>query len=186
MHGDRVFRNRSARPGFTLVEQLVAVAVATILACLAAPSFLPLLERQQLGVAQAELVGILAHARETAVRTGIRTVLCPSRDGRRCSEQTHWESGWILGYDRDHDEQPDEPPLRIGQANGQRLIVQSTAGRTHVRFLADGSASGSNLTFSICRNADPERALIVAVALSGRIRGAPASAEQAAACAETE
>lgn len=186
MDGRQRLTERGRARGFTLIEQLVAIAIAAILACMATPSLQGLLERQQLAAAQSGLIGMLAYAREAAIRKGVRTVLCPSLDGLRCSGGNRWEAGWILGYDRDHDEQPDPPLLRTGRAAGSRLTLQSTSGRSFVRFLADGSAGGSNLTFTLCLAGHPQAAWVVAVALSGRIRGAPASEEQATACSESQ
>jgi type IV fimbrial biogenesis protein FimT len=177
-------RRNGPLAGFTLVEQIAVLAVAAVLACVATPSLACLLARGRLQAAQADLIAALAHARETAVRSGMRTVMCPSRDGAHCSGDVRWEQGWLLGYDRDRDDEPDPGPILVGRALSGGVSVRSSAGRPRTGFRADGSAPGGNLTLLICRHGDPAHVLAVVVANSGRIRGSPADKRQAAACAE--
>ena len=162
----------------------MAIAIMATLAGAALPSMRRLFERGELQTAQTDFIGALHHTREAAVTGRQATVFCPSRDGRQCVDEDRWDRGWLLAADRDHDNQPDNPPLYANGSYAERLTIQSSAGRHHVRFQADGSARGSNLTFVFCRRGEAEQALSVVVANSGRIRGARASAGQAAACAQ--
>ena len=170
--------------GVTLVEQVMVVAIMATLIGAAMPSMRRLLDRNQLRTAQADFIGALHHTREAAVIARQATVFCPSRDGRQCADEERWDHGWLLAADRDHDNQPDGQPLHVNGNYAERLTIQSSIGRRHVRFQADGSARGSNLTFVFCRRGTAEQALSVVVANSGRIRGGAASAEQAADCAQ--
>lgn len=176
---------RPRRPGgFTLIEQIIALAVVAALACLASPALGHLVARTQLQTAQADLLAALQQARGQAVRTGRRTMLCPSHDGRRCADDVHWEDGWLLGHYRsDQADRLDGAPGTI--AGGyDRLTILSTDGRRRIHFQGDGSAGGSNARFTLCRHGRAESALTVTVANSGRIYGAQASAEQAQRCAQ--
>ena len=170
--------------GVTLVEQVMVVAIMATLVGAAMPSMRRLLDRNQLRTAQADFIGALHHTREAAVIARQATVFCPSRDGQQCADEERWDHGWLLAADRDHDNQPDGQPLHVNGNYAERLTIQSSIGRRHVRFQADGSARGSNLTFVFCRRGTAEQALSVVVANSGRIRGGAASAEQAADCAQ--
>jgi len=166
----------------TLVEQIMVLAIMGILAGIAVPPLRNLLNHNMLQVAQTDFIAALQHARETAVISGKRTLFCPTRDGSRCSGDMRWDNGWLLGHDANADDQPDNGPLYTGPGYGGKLIVRSSAGRHVVRFRPDGSASGSNITLVFCQLSDPAGALSVFVSNSGRIRGAPATAVQAAAC----
>ena len=177
--GDR----RTGQRGTTLIEQIMVITIIAILAGIAMPAMSRLLTRNQLQVAQTDFIAALNHARSTAVHTGTLVVLCPSQDGTQCSADTRWDSGWLLGHDRDHDNQPDGSLLRVGQAYAGTMLVRSTAGRRRVRFQPDGSASGSNITLLFCHPGHVEHVLSVVVSNSGRIRGATATAAQAASCA---
>lgn len=180
---DRKWNSHRER-GITLVEQVMVIAIVATLIGAAVPSMRHLLDRSRLQTVQADFIGALHHTREAAVVARQATVFCPSRDGRQCVDEERWDHGWLLAVDRDHDNQPDGQPLRVNGGYADSLTIQSSVGRRRVRFQADGSARGSNLTFVFCRRGTAEQALNVVVANSGRIRGGRASAEQAATCAQ--
>jgi type IV fimbrial biogenesis protein FimT len=177
-------RRRHGQRGMTLVEQIMVLAITAVLAGIATPPLRSLLNRNVLQVAQTDFIAALQHTRETAIISGKRTLFCPTRDGGNCSGDTRWDDGWLLAHDANADDQPDKGPLYTGPGYGGKLIVKSSAGRHAVRFRPDGSASGSNITLVFCQPHDPTHALSVFVSNSGRVRGAPASTEQAAACVE--
>jgi type IV fimbrial biogenesis protein FimT len=170
--------------GTTLIEQIMLLAIIGILTGMAVPSLRKLLTHNQQQIAQSDFIAALQYARETALTTGKRTLFCPTRDGSRCSNDLHWENGWLLFQDGVN--QPDHKPLRVGRGYGGNLTIQGTAGRHLVRFLPDGSASGSNITLLFCQRGSTDHVLSVMVSNSGRIRSAPADAEQTADCAHRD
>jgi len=180
MHG--CGKRQRRQHGFTLIEQIMVLAIMAALAGAAAPPMHALLGRNRLQAAQMDMLAGLQHARGMAVQTGARVVFCPSRDANRCSGEAQWESGWLLGVDRDRDNQPDGVPLRVGGGQA-RVTIRSTAGRRHVAFQPDGSSPGSNLSIVICDASGGGAPLSVVVSNSGRVRGASATPEQAAECA---
>lgn len=171
--------------GVTLIEQIMVVAILGVLAAIAMPSLASLLARNQVQVAQVEFIAALQHARSTAVFSGRSTLFCPSRDGARCSGETRWESGWLIGHDTTRQGQPDAAPLRV-RAGYAGIVVLGDSGRRLIRFRSDGSAIGMTNTWRICHRGRPDQALVVVVANSGRVRGAKASPEQAASCAAAQ
>ena len=172
--------------GISLIEQIMTVCIIAILAGIALPPLHHLLSRNRLQVAQSDFMAALQHARSTAVTTGKRTLLCPSPDGSQCSNDARWEHGWLLGHDADGDHQPDGSPSYTRAAYAPGLHIASSSGRHDVRFQPDGSAAGSNLTILFCEPGERGQTLSVVVSNSGRIRGAPATAAQAASCAQGE
>lgn len=187
----RIHRNSGSsgkQLGVTLIEQIMVLAIMAVLTSLAAPPLLQLLSRNQLQVAQTDFIAALQHARGTAITTGKRTLFCPSRNGRSCSDESRWDGGWLIGHDADRDNQPDNGPLRTGRGY-DKINILGDSGRRLVRFQSDGSAGGTTNTWRFCRQGHQGRldqALIVVVSNSGRIRGAPANAVQAADCAQTK
>lgn len=172
--------------GTTLIEQIMVLAIMAVLTGIAMPPLRRLLSRDQVRVAQTDFMAALHHARATAATSGIRTLLCPSRDGRTCSDQGRWDSGWLMGHDADRDDQPDGGPLYVGHGYHDQVLIHSSRGRHVVRFYADGSAGGSNLTVVFCAPDNADHSLTVVVSNSGRIRGAPATSNQAASCRQPD
>jgi len=175
---------RFTQQGTTLIEQIMVLVIIGILIGVAAPSLGKLVIRNQQQIAQSDLISALQHARETALTSGKRALLCPTRDGSHCSDDLHWENGWLLFQDPDSANQPEHGPLYVGRGYGGKLAILGTEGRRFVRFLPDGSASGSNITLLLCQKGSADRVLSVMVSNSGRIRSAPADARQTANCAQ--
>lgn len=168
--------------GLSLVEQVMVLAVLIVLAGIAVPSMARLLGSHRLQSAQFDYLAAMRYARAEAVQTGTHVLLCPSRDGNRCGDDTDWNRGWLLALDRDHDGHPDGAPLRVRRLDG-KLTVLGSSGRDRVRFLPDGSALGSNLSLLLCSRDAPGSALLVVVSNAGRARGGVATPAQVASCA---
>ncbi len=166
--------------GMGLIEQFICLAVLGLLASVALPALHGMLARGRVAAAHMDFQAGLHYARSLAATENVRVVFCPTRDGRRCSSETRWDGGWLLGPDADRDDQPDGTPLRVTLRQADGVLIRSSEGRPQVIFQPDGSASGSNLTLLFC--GDRAQALSLVVAGSGRIRGAPASPLQAASC----
>jgi type IV fimbrial biogenesis protein FimT len=175
------------QPGLTLIEQIVVIAVAAVLAGLALPSLKRLLAGNQTRIAQTDLMSVLNRARALAVEAGRATVACPTRDAAQCSDESSWNQGWLVGFRGERSGQIDGPPGLYRENRSSGVAIFSTLGRRSVQFQPDGSAGGSNLTLLICRRrGDGDQALHVTVSNAGRVRGGPASADQAQACATTD
>lgn len=170
-----------AQCGMSLIEQIMILAIVGTLTGMALPSLRHVLGRNRLQAAQSDFIAALRHARGSAVTGGRRSLFCPSTDAHSCSGDTRWDHGWLIGHDIDGDHQPDAGPSYTGAAY-PGLRITSSSGRRDVRFRPDGSAPGSNLTLVLCDPSGGGSALAVVVSNPGRIRGAPASAAQAATC----
>ena len=103
--------------GFTLVELLIALAIAAGLMVLAAGSVGSWIARAQQRNHADALVQALHHARSEAIKRGHRVDLCPSADGVTCDPAGRWELGWLLFAD----------PDRSGDRTGLEEIVRREA-----------------------------------------------------------
>lgn len=173
----------SRQCGFTLIEAMIVLAIAGILAMIGAPAMGNLMSRVHQESAEASIADSLRRARTTAVMHGTRIVVCPSRDSRHCGKGEDWQYGWLVADDADHDGQPDAGVHALAVIGampaGTRIIT--SAGRGQLTFQASGSAGGSNVSFTIC-HVHARDGKSVVVANSGRVRIDKADAAHLQAC----
>ena len=83
--------------GFTLLELMVTLTVAAVLAVVAIPSFRDLLRKNRVSSANNALLADLSYARSEAITRGSIVSICPSSDGSSCaSDKQNYEGGWII------------------------------------------------------------------------------------------
>jgi type IV fimbrial biogenesis protein FimT len=85
-------RRVACASGFTLVELMVTIAIATILMLVAAPSFVQFQRNAQLSETVSEFVSAVNAARGNAMKQGRNTRLEPQSG-------TNWSSGWRVYAD---------------------------------------------------------------------------------------
>ncbi len=171
--------------GFTLVELLMVLAIVAVLSTLAVPAFGAFIGRTQARTARNVLETSLNQARIAAVNHGGHVVVCPSLDAAHCARATTWHQGWILYVDLDHDRvrADHEPLLAVGQVHARGVAIVSSSGRLVLDYRPDGSASGTNLTLTVCdRQSGAGGASTVVVSPSGRVRRGVATPAAASAC----
>lgn len=167
--------------GFTLVELMVTLSVATILALVASPSLITYKRNVELTSATNTLFAAINAARGEAMKRGMNAVVLPA-DG------VNWTSGWVVFIDtnrnRTYDATTDTLVLTQGPLSSY-LVVSGTgnAAGTSPYIIYDASgyarlANGSpvaNLSLSLSRNdvsgsAVYEETRRIKIARTGRIR----------------
>jgi len=156
--------------GFTLIELMLALAVAAVLMSVAVPSMRDLQQRQRIVSAANELVAHINLARQHAVLKREIAVMCPSLDGATCTGGNRWEQGWIVFRDPDRNRAPDGPGDVLRVASGMPALLIDSAGRTRIRCRPSGAASGTNLTIKLCDTGFPDQSRAVIVSNPGRPR----------------
>jgi type IV fimbrial biogenesis protein FimT len=176
MAGQRESWSARARRGFTLVELLIAMAIAGILLAAAAPSGSAFLAAAELRGSSETLVRALSVARSEAIKRGTRVDVCPSVDRAHCAPSETWDKGWLTFINGAKAAQPladsailsREAASRSGIAiNGNRPVADyiSFTSLGHARR-HDGALQMG--TFTICRRG--QTAQKVVLANSGRVR----------------
>ena len=170
-------RNPPARgAAFTLVEFVVALALAGFLAGLALPAFHDWLGAYQLANHAGNIAESMTRARTEAVRRSHRVNLCKSPDRRQCADSGAWSDGFLVFVDVNHDGHVDdgEPVLAIEgpapsgitvRANRPIDVYMSYTSLGQARMLNGALQMG---TLTVCRSG--QRALHVVLANSGRVR----------------
>lgn len=157
--------------GLTLIELLIVLGIAGILAVIGMPALGSMLARSHRRSAESALQASLMHARETAITRHTQVIVCPSTDHRTCASWNDWQDGWLIAPDVDRDREPDPgAPLEVFDAMPARMHVLSSSGRPRIVFHPDGSAGGSNAQLTICHSGDTHDGSAVIVSGSGRVR----------------
>lgn len=148
------FPHRISR-GFTAVELMVVVAIVAVLAALAAPSFLPMIERWRVNQAVEELKSTLYFARSEAIKRGGRIGVQKNPNSGKCtlaSTTQEWGCGWFVFIDSNGNNKWDaaEEILQTTPAPTGLAINKNPSG-ANMNFNSFGAANSINLfsfTFS--------------------------------------
>jgi type IV fimbrial biogenesis protein FimT len=145
-HRQRIFHGCL---GLTLIELMVTIAVAAILAAMAAPSFTSLLGSYRADAAAQELKASLDLARSEAIKIARTATACPSANGTSCSaNSTNWASGWLIWSDADGTNVMSASEIiQVMGAVNSSLTFTGTA--SSVTFQSLGQISGTAPNFTI-------------------------------------
>lgn len=88
------------KSGFTLIEMMVSLAIAAILAQLAIPGFAMTIKRYQISAIKDELEASIYLGRAEAVRRGVPVILRRTIDcGKTIAGNDDWSCGWEMFVD---------------------------------------------------------------------------------------
>jgi type IV fimbrial biogenesis protein FimT len=142
-----------ARPrGFTIIELMMTVLVASLLLGLAVPSFMQTIRGNRLIGQANELVGALNFTRSEALKRAESVTICSSNDNTTCLGSRNWSSGWIIFVDTNANGVLDggETALQAAPQVATEFTLNATA-RAFVRYTATGSAGSGAEIFTLLR-----------------------------------
>lgn len=157
--------SRSSVSGFTLVEILIVIAIAGILATIAIPSFKGLMERQRVNNASFELFSVLSLARNEAIKRSCDVTVTPKDSwGALTSVDVITDTGCPVGGGVTIDSKL--APKGVS-------IKSSTAAAAGITFKRSGrtSTTDNSLEIDVAGATSPTpKALCIRVELSGMPR----------------
>lgn len=144
--------------GFTLVELMITIAIASILLAVAAPSFTSLVSANAAKNAADRLLDGLAYARSEAVTRSTDVIVCSKNSiSNTCSGTGQWTDGWLIyiegagAIDLDGEVNgggnADDLLLRVEDLGGFNLSDDATAIAATVTYNSVGEASAIEISF---------------------------------------
>jgi len=153
--------------GFTLVELMITISIASILLAVAVPSYQSLMRESRLTTQANELMTALHYARSEAIKRGMRVTICKSADGASCTTNgSNWQDGWLIFSDAGTAGTVDggDEVLRVFPGlNGSTLGAGGNFANW-VSYLPNGRSQGSsnlaNGIFSLCNQASGRNVVV--------------------------
>ncbi|HRN61247.1 MAG TPA: GspH/FimT family pseudopilin [Luteimonas sp.] len=153
---------RSRQPGFTLIELMVTLAVAGILAVVAVPAMTSLINGNRLAGTSGDLTASLQLARSEAIRRNARVTICGTTDGANCSAD--WSRWIVTGLDN---VSGTTDTIRDAAVTG---ATQVSGPATGIVFLPSGMiAAQETLTACVPTTSPNENQRVITVMISGSI-----------------
>lgn len=153
--------------GFTLVELMVTISVASIILGIGVPSLKTLIAHYQASTTVQQLRHAIWLARNQAISYGARTTLC-HLENNSCS-QNLWQQGVTVFVDLNGNYQRDEGEPVLYESGEFTARADISFNRQAIRFLPTGLASGMNGTLSYCPQDDGINPQAITVNQAGRI-----------------
>ncbi len=169
------FKGRQS--GFTVIELLVTIVIASILLAVAIPSFQSIILNNRLTTQSGDFMSALYLTRSEAIKRGTRVTLCKSADGKSCSKNGDWDQGWIVFVDSANENQypirdDGETILRIHHAleGGNKMVGENNV-TDYISYVANGFSRTVSIpntvqtgTLTLCdsrNDNDKARAIII-------------------------
>lgn len=156
-----------ASTGFTLLETLIVLVIASILTAMAIPSFNELIANNRTTAYRDLLLSDIFQSRSYASGQGEIVSICAANSaGTACSAATDWQLGWIVFNDIDGDLSIDAGDSIIKKQKALAAAISTPSATTNLSALSyDRSgflqgAVGGTITFCH-QNHDASRKVIV-------------------------
>lgn len=134
--------------GLTLLELLVVVAIAAVVASLGAPSMANFVKDNQIRNASIELRSSILRAKNEALAIPARVAMCiANSDLTGCAGQgSNWGQGWLIFVDSNNDlaYQNSERLIYVNNGFGDLVAASSAGIGSSISFLGTGFTDDGN------------------------------------------
>ena len=120
--------------GFTLVEMMVTLGIAAVLALLAIPGVESCKRNAEMTSLSNTLLASLNAARGEAMKRGVPALIVPA------GSSTDWNTGWIVFVDNGKGRKDGETGYRVYVAGDDLLVSAQPAPRSYFTITANGTA----------------------------------------------
>lgn len=163
---------KQRQAGVTMVELMIVVAIAAILATIAAPSFSDFINNTRLTSTMTQLTSDLNRARSEAIKRNSWVLVCARSSNTACG--TNWANGWLVCHDSEPNGVCDDGtaaspnPIVVHQALNANLTLTGSA--ASVRFNPSGTqGAGGAATMTLNGTWAGAQAKVASIAATGNI-----------------
>lgn len=169
-----IIMKNSTQNGFTLIELIVTLAVATVLGIIALPNLNTLIQNNRIASQANDLIGAMNVARSEAIKRGVQANVCAANTTQTaCANGTNWANGWIVFVDQNEAGttstlgtlQNDDLILRVRPGLGGSNTLTSTDGT--ISYSPTGFADAAQ-NFTLCDSRGNEFGRIIGITNTGR------------------
>lgn len=172
-------RHSTHSSGFTLIELVIALAIAAILLTLAAPNMSSFIRNNRITTETNTLIAHINLARSEATKRNVVVALC-----RRDSDEVlptcgggvanDWTSGWLVYVttstiaDADYDSATDTLLKEVPTIVNGVAVTSNAAGNLRIGYLPNGQVTAGPLRFSFCDDRNEANGKNIEILTSGR------------------
>lgn len=164
--------------GFTILELMVVMAIAGVLAALAVPAMRQFMQNQQDSTAASQLISNLNYARSEAIKEdvqvagggGVQVCASTGAGANPTCDTANWASGWIVLSSKS------AIPLQVVGALPTGVTLTTTPANSTVLFQANGTTpavvvgGNSRVMFRVCDTRGANFAREVEISVTGIIQ----------------
>lgn len=168
------FPGRRQQSGFTLVETMITLTIASILLTAAVPSMQDFITRNRMSTEVNTFISSLYLARSEAVKRMQNVGLCPSVDYTSCtnSPDPQWNIGWMVYANKDStsgfDPSAGDEILQRNPSLPSRFMIKGTI--SFITYNPTGQSNAGNYIFCDTGTGNVAQDRKVTVSSEGRVR----------------
>ena len=140
MQGDSIDIMKNKHTGFTLIELMITLVIATIVMTVGVPSFKTFFLNNRMSAQANDLISSINLARSEAIKRTTSMKVCSSDDQASCGGS--WNDGWIVIT------ADDSELIRVYPALKGTSTLTSTA--SSMTYTSTGFLNGAQTTFTLC------------------------------------
>ncbi len=158
--------------GFTLIELVLSLAIASLLLGFGLPSFSDMLDKNKIRAQSLQLISTLSLARQTAVNERKTVTVCPTQNNRHCEK--NWSKGYMAFIDENRNRQRDQDDrvLIVSNVTNPDISLRWRAfgHKSSLQWYDTGITNHQNGSFEYCYQKNPRYARALIITKSGRVR----------------